>query len=628
MGYWNNALQKRISRRRALASSGAAAAAAAFLAACGSDSGDGDGPSDSSGLLNPIEDKSKDAKQGGTFIFNNLRDPLHFDGQAQGQVQLNVFNSLSYSALVQNKPGFRGPSNWTEIEPNLASSWEISPDKLTLTFKLRDGVKWHNKPPVNGRAFDSSDVVESWNRWVQHPTPNNSAVTANAKNPSAPVLGVEAPDSKTVVYRLKEPASYLFQRMASMITGEMGSIYPKEASTTFDPKLDTIGTGAYILDRFQPSVEISFRRNPEYFDREQAAYFDAIRFPLISEYAATLAQFKSGALSTMQPTILAEDVLTSKKEVPSLGMYSYTAATNSPGEAMRFGWLPIGGRPSPFLDQRLRQALSMSFDRPSYVDALFNVPTFTSQGLPVEHHYFTSIGYLPGYTLNPTDPKEFGENARFYEYNMTEAKKLFDAAQSAYGGKFPEIRSGRVNAVFGAAYVQSVDIMDQWARDLGLDISALPLDYNLDYLPKYVTQQGKFEGILYGIGAVTSPDPTDYWLWRIYSKTGPTSGMLGVGGPDGSKGDGSGDPEVDSLIDKMKAEFDAEKRTELGGEMQRYLAEQAYVVLRPGIADQFLMAQEAIQNFNVFQGDSRVVQLGIEGMLHLWSDPTRVGHQA
>ena len=627
--YWASTLRKRISRRRALAATGASAAAAAFLAACGGgDEGDGGGgPKDASGLLTPIEDRSKDAKRGGTFTFNNLRDPLHFDGQAQGQVQLNVFNSLAYSALVYNKPGYKEPSSWTEVLPNLASSWEISPDKLTVTFKLRDGVKWHNIPPVNGRAFEASDVIASYNRYIDSPTPNNKTINFNKANPNAPILSYEAPDAKTVVLKLKEPTSSLFQRLAVMITGEMGSIYPKEAGTGFDPKTTQIGTGAYMLDRFAPSVEIVYKRNPEYFDADKAAWFETIRFPLITEYAAALAQFKSGALSTMQPAILAEDVISSKREVPSLGMYAYTAATNSPGEAMRFGWQPIGGKPSPFLDIRLRQALSMAFDRDAYIDALYNVPRFTSEGLPVERHYFTSIGYVPGYTLDIKD-KALGENAKYYEYNLTEAKKLFDAAKSAYGGDFPEIKAGRVNAVFGAAYVQSVDIMDQFARDLGLKITAQPLDYNIDYLPKYVTQQGKFEGILYGIGAVISPDPTDYWLWRIYSKTGPTSGMIGVGGPDGSKGDGSGDPTVDSLIDKMKAEFDPKRRVELGAEMQKYLAKQAYYICRPGLADQFLMAQEAIQNFNVFQGDSRVVQLGIEGMLNLWADPSKQGYKA
>jgi ABC-type transport system substrate-binding protein len=172
--------------------------------------------------------------------------------------------------------------------------------------------------------------------------------------------------------------------------------------------------------------------------------------------------------------------------------------------------------------------------------------------------------------------------------------------------------------VFGAAYVQDVDIMDQFAREIGLNIKATPLDYNLDYLPKYVTQQGKVSGLFYGIGAVSSPDATDYYVWRFYSKSGATSGSLGFGGPDGSLGDQSGDPEVDSMIDKAKAEFDGRKRNAILGDLQRHLARQAYMVARPGFADTFQLAWPAIENFATFQGDSRVILGGTHGINLYW----------
>ncbi len=92
--------------------------------------------------------------------------------------------------------------------------------------------------------------------------------------------------------------------------------------------------------------------------------------------------------------------------------------------------------------------------------------------------------------------------------------KLKAAAEADYqGGKFPKFVTGRVNAVFGPIYAQQVEVMDQFAREIGFDIEDFPLDYNLDYLPKVVTQQGHFKipgmGWAYAIGAVTSPDPTD-----------------------------------------------------------------------------------------------------------------------
>jgi ABC-type transport system substrate-binding protein len=229
--YWDRVLDGRVTRRRAIAATGVSAAAAAFLAACGGgdDEGDGgsSGPQDTSGLITKIEDATKGAKQGGTMKWVQASEPLHFDGQAQGQAQLNIYNGMAYESLVRNKPGIGEPTKWTEVLPNLAESWEFSPDKTTITFKLRQGVKWQNVPPVSGRLFDSSDVIASVKRYVGHSTPNNKAANYNSANPNAPIMSVEAPDAYTIVYKLKEPTSYIMQRIANMITGELGSIYPK-----------------------------------------------------------------------------------------------------------------------------------------------------------------------------------------------------------------------------------------------------------------------------------------------------------------------------------------------------------------------------------------------------------------
>src|SRR6266508_1749738 len=99
--YWGRLVGQRLSRRRALIATSGAAAAAAFLAACGggsSDKGEGGKATGETGssLLAKIEDTSKDAKRGGTMKWMSPSEPLHFDGQAQGQQQLNIFNGMAY----------------------------------------------------------------------------------------------------------------------------------------------------------------------------------------------------------------------------------------------------------------------------------------------------------------------------------------------------------------------------------------------------------------------------------------------------------------------------------------------------------------------------------------------------
>jgi ABC-type transport system substrate-binding protein len=635
--YWSKVLDRRVTRRRALAATGLTAGAAAFLAACGDDDDDGTSggetatpggtSGDTSGLLQPITE-DKDAVQGGIFVLNNgsNRDPLHLDGKAQGQIQLNFFQSMAYEALVRNKAGYKEPSTWSEVEPQLAESWEISGDKLQITFKLQDGVNWQNIAPVSGRPLDAEDVIKSWEYFIGSDTPNNKASSANSINPAAPILGWEATDPQTVVLRLSEPTSMIYQRLAQMITGEVGSIYPKEIGDTFDAQQSQIGTGGWMLDRFEPSVGLYYKRNPDYWDQDNAAYFDEVQVPLIPEYAQQLAQFRTGALSTIVPQVLAEDIIPTKEQVPSLQMVSAVAASNSPGASVRFGWDPIAGKPSPFLDARARQAISMAFDRDSYIDAFYNVSNFEGEGLPVNTYYYTQMGYVPDWTLDPRDAGDFGENAKFYEYNVSEAMKLKQAAESDYeGGTYPSFVAGRVNAVFGPIYAQQVEVMDQFAREIGFDVEAYPLDYNLDYLPKVVTQQGHFKipdmGWAYAIGAVTSPDPTDLFIWRYYSKAGVTSGSLGLG----TDGAPPADAEVDSLVEQARAEFDSDSRKDIIHQLQQMLSAQIYNVPQPGVADQFWLQQPAFRNFFVFQNDSRTVQLGLQSLQSMWFDQSKVG---
>jgi ABC-type transport system substrate-binding protein len=583
------------------------AAAAAFLAACGGGDEDGGTPDttkgDSSGLLAKIEDTSKTAKEGGVMKWVQGNEPLHFDGQAQGQVQLNIYNGFAYESLVRNKPGVGEPSSYNEVLPNLAESWEFSPDKTTITFKLRQGVKWQNIAPVSGRTFDSSDVVKSIERYTAGT--GNAAANMNAKNPNAPILSVTAPDPNTVVYKLKEPTSFIMQRLANMITGEVGAIYPKESESGFDPKKQQIGTGAYQLDKFTPSGSIVYKKHPEYWNKE-AGHPDSIEIPFISQYTTWLAQLKAGAIYAApggNAMVLPEDVIPTKKDVPALNMYSFKRPNNNftPGFTQRFGWKDLNGKKTPFADVRVRQAISMGMDRDAYIDAFNNVSKFESEGLPMETLYYTSMGYVPGITLDPRN-KDFGDNAKYFIRNLEEAKKLLSAA--GYANGFEYTNHWPNTPAFGAAFPKQVAVVEAFNQELGLKVSSDPLDYNLGYLPNYVTKRGQHEGMLIALGAVTSPDPVDYFVWRYYSKSGATSGS--IFGDVGS-GTGEGDPKVDDFIERAKAELDSKKQGTILADMQRYLGGMAYTVGSPGNATEFDLAWPAVRNHLAFQQDSRSI---------------------
>ena len=112
--------------------------------------------------------------------------------------------------------------------------------------------------------------------------------------------------------------------------------------------------------------------------------------PIVPEYATALAQFKAGNIYSMgsgnnTPKVRPEDILATKKDEPRLQIYPSDLGGGGP--RMGFGYLPK----SPFLDERVRQAFSMSIDRDLYMDTFLNVDKFTSEGLAVETRWNTGL---------------------------------------------------------------------------------------------------------------------------------------------------------------------------------------------------------------------------------------------
>ncbi len=141
--------------------------------------------------------------------------------------------------------GYRAGLRLRGDVPELAESWEVSRDKLQIIFKLRQGVKFQNRDPVNGREFDAEDVIKSWENFNGAETPNNKAANRQLSTRRRRSSAWRPRTSTRWMLKLAEPAPMIFQRLSTMITGEVGSIYPKEVGDSFDAQKDQIGTGGW-----------------------------------------------------------------------------------------------------------------------------------------------------------------------------------------------------------------------------------------------------------------------------------------------------------------------------------------------------------------------------------------------
>jgi ABC-type transport system substrate-binding protein len=396
------------------------------------------------------------------------------------------------------------------------------------------------------------------------------------------------------VIKLKEPLVYAMHLFAENLSGRPLMI-PKETGTSFDIRSDMIGTGPFFLSNYTPSVGFTLKRHADYWD-----------LPIVAEYAAALAQFKAGAIYSMgsggnTPKVRQEDILLTKQEEPRLSVFAGDLGGGGP--RVGYGYLPG----SVFFDERIRQAISMSWDRDLYIDTFSNVTKFRSDGLPVETRWNTALGATTeGFWVDPQG-KAFGPNAKYLMHDLAEAKKLLTAAGYANG---IELTSNYITSGELGDLPKQASVMEGMMAEAGIKTKVNQIDYQTEYIPKFRDAMGRFEGILFKSsgGGAGKTDAVGALASEWWSKGGVTFFGYDASG----KGDQSGDPQVDSLIEKARVEQDTDKRKALVADIQRYLAKANYGMLPPGVATSFLMAWPALGNYRVYQGGRLSYRLWVD----------------
>jgi ABC-type transport system substrate-binding protein len=414
--YWHTTLQRRITRRRALAAAGGLATAAAFLSACGGDDEEG-GEEDQSGLVVKPQDETKGAKRGGVYKARNTFEPSTLDPHLFPN---NFHVAATYSNLWMIKDGVLEYSDGT-VEGDLVESWEVTPDKLTITAKINPKAHFAPVAPVNGRVVDAHDVAASWQRHSS--TSNQRGDFANSVNPAAPISTITAVDDRTISIKLAAPNAVVMARLARATPGSL-YIVPKEAldKNILDLARTSIGSGPFYISEFQPSVKLTFKRNPAFHDKNGFPFIDELEYPTVQEYAQFLSQFRAGNIYEATG-IQAQDIVPTKNDIPELELLSTYYGTLLP----RVGFGAAAG--SQFVDERLRQAWVLTWDRELFLDTVFNADKFAEGGLEIDIVYESGLqaNTYAGWLLDPLG-KEFGPNTKFFKKDLVEARKLVEAA--------------------------------------------------------------------------------------------------------------------------------------------------------------------------------------------------------
>jgi peptide/nickel transport system substrate-binding protein len=449
----------------------------------------------------------KPPKRGGVLTRASAWDPPVIDPRLTQSVGLYQFAGLTSNRLVRYpfSDEATSPSDLT-LKGDLAESWSANSDHRVWTFKLRQGVKWHNVPPLNGRELVAADVKYCFEQYAKEGVQSFTFQE---------IEGMETPDKHTLRVHLKTPNTLFPQNVAEPVA----VIFAKEIlEEDGDLKKRLVGTGPYMVKEHTRKVRIVLQRNPDYYDKGRP-YIDEYVILSTPDAATRLAAFRTGQADFIW--------VASPSEVETVRKTNPTAVVQAYHNTLAPFGLALAQDKPPFNDLRVRRAISMAIDRQKMVDTVFEGHGILGWGVPYIY-----------YQDSPPTAKDLGP---WWQYRPADAKKLLAEAGHAKGLEttlfyyeyFPQMTS-------------EVQLVQQdLKKNLNIDVKITKLDYTT-YYGRYV--DGKWEGMSWGFqsGHAIGLDERTY----MYMHSRSTKNFFRVN-----------DPVIDELTTKLRRTPDrAEQR--------------------------------------------------------------------
>jgi peptide/nickel transport system substrate-binding protein len=400
---------------------------------------------------------TKTPKRGGVLTRASAWDPPVIDPRLTQSVGLFQFAGLTSNRLVRYAFSDEvANAADMSLKGDLAESWQSSPDFRVWTFKLRQGVKWHNVAPLNGREFVAADVKYCFEQYAKE-----GVQTFTFQE----VEGIETPDKYTARVHLKTANTLFPQNLAEPIA----ILFAREVlEEDGDLKKRLIGTGPFTLKEHTRKVRVVLQRNPDYYDKGRP-YIDEYVILSTPDAATRLAAYRTGQ-SDLIWLASPSEVETARRTNPNALVQAYH------NSLAPFGVALAQDKP-PFNDVRVRRALAMAIDRQKQVDTVFEGHGILGWGVPFMYYQDKA----------PT-AADFGP---WWQYRPAEAKKLLAEAGHPNGFEttlfyyeyFPQMTS------------QVQLVQQDLKKNLNINVKITKLDYTT-YYGRYV--DSKWDGMSWG----------------------------------------------------------------------------------------------------------------------------------
>nr|WP_040407801.1 ABC transporter substrate-binding protein [Amycolatopsis nigrescens] len=458
----------------------------------------------------------------------------HLNPFTAGFASSTMIGRLAYEFLTLPSAEDATPS------AGLAEKWDPSPDKLTWTYTLRQGVKWSDGKPVTAK-----DAAYTFNRIMT----DEKAAEANG-NFVANFETVTAPDDRTLVIKTKEPQASMSSLDVPIVPEHIWSGISDMADERSDtPEVVGVGDGPFLVTEYRKNEVVKLKANPDYWRGK--AKVDEIQFIKYENAEAAVNALQNNEIdlvNRLTPTqfeaLQGKDGIATNK-APGR---RYREMLVNPG-AQNVDRQPIGDGNPILKDVRVRKAIGKAVDSQTIVDKVVGGYGQPATGLipPV----------FPEYHLDAADSQKppFDLAAANRELDAAGYLKGQDGIRVAPDGKRLEFRlTGRASENFAQ---RAADYVVGWLGEAGIKVNKqLVSDNEVDE----VTSAGLYD--LAFSGYATNPDP-DYTLSK------QTCAKLPLASGSGSSASLFCDEEFDRLYGAQLAEIDVPKRAELAKQAQR-----------------------------------------------------------
>jgi peptide/nickel transport system substrate-binding protein len=466
-------------------------------------------------------------RRGGVLLAVIGADPPSLDAHQESTFANVELVAPLYSTLLQ-----LDPYHYPKIIGDLATEWKIAPDGLTYTFKLHQGVKFHD-----GSLLTSADVKATYDKII-NPPPGVRSIRQNAYTE---IAAVETPDPGTVVFKLKFPSGSLLANLAS----PWNVVYPKKYLDQ-DPnyfKTHVVGSGPFKFKSYTRGSTFEGERNPDYFVKDRP-YLDGYKFYISPETSVRASAIRSGRAYIEFRHLPAAEVDAIKKQLGDKVTVQETPMTGQWGVA-------INNTVKPFNDVRVRKALTLGIDRYTMGKVLYPLTGLKNVGALIRPD--------SEWGMAPAELEKLPGFWRDADKSRAEAKRLL--AEAGYPNGFKVTLKNRNVKLPYQDF--AVFLIQEW-RKIGIEAENRPLETAAWFNDGQNT--GNFELIV--APTVEFMDDPDQFLGRYATGSTQNWGRFS-------------DPQIDDLFSRQARSLDPVERKKLINQLEKLVLEKAYFM--PGL---------------------------------------------